>query len=808
VEGIEGQENIIDSISMLLSNINESHQIVAALYIVHYASKLINLLQNSVQSTESTDKESCGLLLLSVSELSHLGARGQIHDEGKLCERFTQRENTSLLWLVKSLLYIVRINIVSTSLIKQMIKSCVDKKAETCLRLWQALMVIQLNSSQQRQNATDVECWAMIESETSTSLALIQRLLPVPHFLASVSSIINDKDADIELQNKAVTLLGERSAETNAMTAEGALFMDMLPDLLKLISEKSMNDNECDYRRVSLLHQASCRAVDQLARNIGLVDDVVIMRRRATLFKPALQIVTKFLHSILHSKEEITPLILEQTQILSCFTLCASTLVTLLKAQSLEELPKLVETLITLLSSVNSHLESNVNIEAERKQGGKLIQLTVLRALIAVVETLPQFMVSSLNPLLQPSGLPSLTLRQDRNNDELAVKNMTERLDKTIVLLSPSWQLIPILTNAVTECFHKLAWREGAIIFEILKAAIDNSSLPNLGSMAGKITKALISAYEFECDSEVRFDVLAAANGSLISLVMKLSEAQLRQLYAKFREWRGKIDTSVISEASISRRQSFYSLSASMSKELRSIFLPCISSVVGDIADELEYAVSYMCATSTQSKKSKRRKLNDSSVPFDCNTIKTLQPLLLCLETALKADAHEGGNWIRGNDNERYKMLIGPLGKLLQAHVHSDTLSIINFDVFETSKPVSPYERLVQGVGTEDYGNVINCIISLAAAAGNEQLWKQLNHSLLEACGNEERAEVRKSGVKALLLIIQSLGEEYMVLLPEYLPILSELLEDDEDEEIIFLAKECIRHSEEFLGESLEDSLK
>jgi len=46
-----------------------------------------------------------------------------------------------------------------------------------------------------------------------------------------------------------------------------------------------------------------------------------------------------------------------------------------------------------------------------------------------------------------------------------------------------------------------------------------------------------------------------------------------------------------------------------------------------------------------------------------------------------------------------------------------------------------------------------------------------------------------------------------MVLLPECLPILSELLEDD-DEEIVDMAKECVRLGEDLIGESLEDMLR
>ncbi len=187
------------------------------------------------------------------------------------------------------------------------------------------------------------------------------------------------------------------------------------------------------------------------------------------------------------------------------------------------------------------------------------------------------------------------------------------------------------------------------------------------------------------------------------------------------------------------------------------------------------------------------------------NLTRPLQSLLLCLETALNADAHEGGNWIRGDDGQVYTNILQPLTKLLCAIVPQDC-HILPLRKNE-SKPTSAYERLVQGIATEDHGSVSSCITSLAAAAGNEQMWKPLNHSLLEICGDEKRPEVRKSGVKTLLSIIHALGEEYMVLLPECLPVLSELLED-EDEDIVALAKECVQQGEELLGESLEDNLR
>ena len=116
------------------------------------------------------------------------------------------------------------------------------------------------------------------------------------------------------------------------------------------------------------------------------------------------------------------------------------------------------------------------------------------------------------------------------------------------------------------------------------------------------------------------------------------------------------------------------------------------------------------------------------------------------------------------------------------------------------------FESLVQGDESQS-GSVVECLVALASAAGDEQLWKPLNHAVLQACSDEDRVEVRKAGATCLLSLINSIGEEYMVLIPECLPVLSELLEDP-DEDVSGTAQECISQSEELLGESLQDSLR
>ena len=186
----------------------------------------------------------------------------------------------------------------------------------------------------------------------------------------------------------------------------------------------------------------------------------------------------------------------------------------------------------------------------------------------------------------------------------------------------------------------------------------------------------------------------------------------------------------------------------------------------------------------------KKQKLNLEEI--DSVQLATVQSLLACLEVSLRWDAHNGGAWIREMDSQRFNVLLQPLGKLFQCRLPNN-LETVSYDDLVLEDSASA-------------GSVVGCMVALASAAGDEQLWKPLNHVVLQACSDSARAEVRKAGVTCLLSLMKSVGEEYMILIPECLPVLAELLEDS-DEEVTGLAQDCIALSEELLGESLQDSL-
>ena len=73
-----------------------------------------------------------------------------------------------------------------------------------------------------------------------------------------------------------------------------------------------------------------------------------------------------------------------------------------------------------------------------------------------------------------------------------------------------------------------------------------------------------------------------------------------------------------------------------------------------------------LCQRARKVDGSKRRRVEETDAIEDLEEVKPLQPLLLCLESALKADAHEGGDWTRGDDNQRYKMVSDPSWSIWQ----------------------------------------------------------------------------------------------------------------------------------------------
>ena len=857
------EEDSPDAVALsieVLGRASTTDQVVASLQIVQYVGQMIELLGRSSDSNtnflaSALDKTS-PMKKQRGGDSSGLSYVIDTHDlyRRAVAER-EDRDNykKALISLTTNLLYVIR-DLYSFSSIKKVIKNNEGKLLNNvCLSLWQELVQLQSNSlryqavvfagarsSDNELLRDEKEFWEGVPGAAEECLDLLQRVLPVPDYLASVTNLLQDDDTEAPLFVRTAELLSERAAEIDPYSHEATLFLEVVPELVTILRRSESDDTREDAasRRQVTIKQASLMAIERLAQALCLATgDERVFKKGSSVLLPAMKEVTVLIafqsDNLINLTNSSSSSQIEtndgEIQLLSTAALCASTLLAVLRARCLPLLAKLVKPVISSLTSINVWL---MNCNAKHRKSANLSQLALLRTLVSVAETLPQFAVPYLGILFAPSALPSRMLRSNGYEDNVIVANMTERLDRALAKRTPARQIIPAASKAVGLCLNKgdnannsdadaddggdaAGWQEAKALLSILKSSVECTSRAELTPVVGKLLNSILIAFKYDDDEEGQQELLAAANETLLALVLKLSEAQLRPLYARIREWRGDLDGTSRegdddAEEAATKRYAFWSMSALLSKELRSIFLPCLSSVLSDAIKELEFAVNKLCTPDLFSKKDggkKRRRLGDSGEgSISPSSLRPLQPILLCLESALKADAHEGGSWIRGDDGQRHALILEPLGKLLQAKLPSDLLVATNRGE-STSTAISPYESLIQGIGTLDHGSVSRCIVALAMAAGDESMWKPINHALLQACENSDRAEVRRAGVHCLKSVMESIGEEYMVLLPECLPALSELLED-EDEEIAGLARECVTLGEELLGESLEDSLR
>ncbi len=114
--------------------------------------------------------------------------------------------------------------------------------------------------------------------------------------------------------------------------------------------------------------------------------------------------------------------------------------------------------------------------------------------------------------------------------------------------------------------------------------------------------------------------------------------------------------------------------------------------------------------------------------------------------------------------------------------------------------------QLAHGTNDKVRSAIIPCITALATAADSADNLKVINTKIL-AHLRAETPSVRLTAVRCQLSITEALGEEWLSLLPEMLPFISEAMEDD-DEQVETEVRRWVRRIEEILGESLDSMLQ
>nr|XP_032630936.1 HEAT repeat-containing protein 1 [Chelonoidis abingdonii] len=435
----------------------------------------------------------------------------------------------------------------------------------------------------------------------------------------------------------------------------------------------------------------------------------------------------------------------EERNVMGSAFLCIAEVTYTLKALAVPLLPRLMPALLKTLKH-KKELVSN-----------EIYLLSAVTALLKVVATLAHFLSPYLlDALLQVVRLEKIAVEMGPSSQ------LNLRLSSLKTMLAT--QLGPrVLLPAVTKCYNELAnaWKNClGPLMDILKEHIAVMERDQLLSHQSELTAFFMKALDFRTEhSQDDLEEVGRTEthiiSCLISMVMKLSEVSFRPLFFKLYDWSKSEDTSK------DRLLTFYRLADCIADKLKGLFSLFAGSLVKPFADTLNQI--------NISKTDEAFFDSENSTEKSCLL---LQFILDCLHKIFLFDTQ------RFVSKERAETLMVPLVDQLENMLGGEE----NFQ-----------ERVTM--------HLIPCIAQFSIAVADDSLWKPLNYQILLKTRHTS-PKVRFAALLTLVELAGKLKENYMVLLPESIPFLAELMED-ECEEVEHQCQKTIQQLEVILGEPL-----
>ncbi|KAG5324840.1 HEAT1 protein, partial [Pseudoatta argentina] len=464
---------------------------------------------------------------------------------------------------------------------------------------------------------------------------------------------------------------------------------------------------------------------------------------RPTVFRPILDITTELLES-------------KNGPVLANAALCVAELCSSMRTHALYSLNKFVPAILKLLKT---HCYQNVP---------DVIVISIVSALQKIVESLGNFLSLYLDQLLY-----ELTMLNSQyiNTDHPKASIVISRLKATTQKLSSCISL-RVLLPAVNGTYQLLLDKKSYIcipsLMSVLAESFDNVPPTELKVEVDNLANFFLQVLQFreriennmENDQQITLkDIVAveeSASKVLVALLLKLSEVTFRPFYDKLYGWAAN-DTQ-----HKQRNITFYRLSANIAECLKSLFVLFAGLFLKHAASLL--SSNNMFVTDTP---------QELTLPDESSRIELVEAILLTLYRVFSYDVH---NVVV---KDRYEILMQPI-------------------VDQVENTMGTREEYEIRAGQL----IVPCIASFASAISDDSLHKQLVYQTLLKT-RHAKPYVRSTALNALVEIARKLGEDFMPLLPETVPFLAEMLED-EDEATEKCAQNAVRTLEEILGEPLQ----
>ena len=266
-------------------------------------------------------------------------------------------------------------------------------------------------------------------------------------------------------------------------------------------------------------------------------------------------------------------------------------------------------------------------------------------------------------------------------------------------------------------------------------------------------------------------DIEHATVAAAVALVLKLSETQFTPLLMTALEWsRARTD-------GFARPFAFFRLVSALADALRSVFVPFFRHLLADAVTFLEQTGE----NDTRPSKKSRAVTEDGAVKEDasCLAFRLRTEVVRSLRSCF---LHDSMGFL---DEARFNKLLQPLLAQL--------------------KLVAPKAIAPDAVADAD-AVIVECLVHMVQNVQQDTLWRPLNRGVLLAT-RSDLARPERLGIAVVAKLVEVLAEEYLVLLPETLPFLAELMEDV-DEQTEAAARQLVTTLSQLADEDVAELLR
>ncbi|KAK0130715.1 HEAT repeat-containing protein 1 [Merluccius polli] len=436
----------------------------------------------------------------------------------------------------------------------------------------------------------------------------------------------------------------------------------------------------------------------------------------------------------------------EEKNVTGSALLCIAEVASVLKTLAIPQLPRLMPAVLQTM--------------AERKDllSNEIYLLSAVTALQRVTETLPHF----ISPYLHATVLQvcRITRLAETSSASPQLSARLASLRSTLATMVAPRVLLPTLAKCYNDMVPAKQSHLGPLM-SILKGHISHMEKDQLNSHQSELTSFFLTALDFRaqhCQGDLvkTEEVEGFTIDCLLAMVMKLSEVTFRPLFFKLFDW------SKTGMEGKQRLLTFYRLADCIAERLKGLFVLFAGNLVKPFSDLLQ-----------QTNVSKTDEaLFDSEDGVEKSTL-LLQYVLDCM---FKIFLYDTQHFL---SKDRTEALMGPLVDQLENMLGGEEV----------------YQLRVTK-------HLVPCLGQFSVAMGDDTQWKTLNYQILLKTRHGS-SKVRFSALLMVMELASKLRENYMVLLPETIPFLAELMED-ESEEVEHQVQKVIQEMEKILGEPLQ----